>query len=45
MILKFYMGVKKGLKLKIRKSCGLSPTLVEVIREKLVGGLFASGPE
>ena len=33
----------KGLKLNIRKFCGLNPTFVQVTGEKLVegGGLFA----
>ena len=31
----------KGLKLKVRKFWGLNPTFIEVIGEKLVGGLFA----
>ena len=32
----------KGLKLKVKKLCGLVPTFVEVTGEKLVGGgLFA----
>ena len=44
-ILKFYPSVTKGLKLKVRKFCGLSPTFVKVAREKLVGGdLFAFLP-
>ena len=38
--LKFYASVAKGLKLKVRKFWGLTPTFVEVRREKLVGGLF-----
>ena len=44
--LKFYSTVAKGLKLKIRKFCGLDPTFVEVTEEKLVGwgGLFAPLP-
>ena len=40
--LKFYTSLSKGLKLKIRKFWGLTPTFVEVTGEKLVGGLFAS---
>ena len=39
MALKFYINVAKGLKLKVRKFCGLSPAFVEVTGEKLVGGL------
>ena len=42
MALKFHTIVAKGFKLKVRKSCMLIPTFVEVAREKLVGGeLFA----
>ena len=45
MTLKLYTGVAKELKLKVRTFCGLSPTFVEVIGEKLVGrGLFAPLP-
>ena len=40
MTLKFYISVAKRLGLKVRKFWGLSPTFVEVTREKLVGGLF-----
>ena len=36
--MKFYNNVAKGLKLKIRKVCGLIPTFVKVTGEKLVGG-------
>ena len=36
--LKFYTSVAKGLKLKVRKFCGLIPTFVEVTGEKLAGG-------
>ena len=32
----------RGLKLKVRKFWGLIPRFVEVIREKLIGGLFAA---
>ena len=39
--LKFYTGVAKGLKLKVRKFWGLIPMFVEVTEEKLVGGFFA----
>ena len=35
--LKFYNSVAKGLKLKVRKFWGLTPTFVEVTGEKLVG--------
>ena len=42
--LKFYTSVAKGLNLKVRKFCGLIPMFVEVIEEKLVGGLFAPPP-
>ena len=35
--MKFYTGVEKGLKLKVRKFLGLVPTFVEVTGEKLVG--------
>ena len=41
MTLKLYTDVRKGLKLKVRKFWELIPTFVEVIKEKLVGGLFA----
>ena len=40
--LKFYTSVEKELKLKVRKFWGLILTLVELIGEKLVGGLFNS---
>ena len=40
MALKFYTGVGKGLKLKIRKIWRLIPTFVEVTGEKLVGGFL-----
>ena len=40
MILKFYTSVAKGLKLKARKFCGLTPPFVEVTGEKLVGLTF-----
>ena len=42
MALKFYIGVAKGLKLKVGKFWGLTPTFVEVTGEKPVVGLFAS---
>ena len=35
--LKFYTSEAKGLKLKVRKFCGLIPTSVEVTGETLVG--------
>ena len=38
MVLKYCTSVAKRLKLKVRKFWGLIPTLVEVTREKLVGG-------
>ena len=38
--LKFYNSVTKGLKLKVRNICGLTPTFVEFTAEKLVGGPF-----
>ena len=38
--LKFYISVARGLKLKVRKFCGLVPLIVEVTGEKLVGGFF-----
>ena len=45
MTLKFYTSVAKGLKLKVRKFCGLSPAFVEVTEKKLVeGGPFYSPP-
>ena len=33
----FYTNVTKGLKLKVRKFCGLIPTFVEVTGKKLAG--------
>ena len=44
MTLKFYTSVTKGLKLKVRKFLGLSPTFVEFTGKKLLGGgpCFAS---
>ena len=41
--LKFYSSVAKGLKLKVKQFCGLSPTFAEVTGGKMVvgGGLFA----
>ena len=44
MALKFYTGVAKGLKLKVGKFWGLTPTFVEVTGEKPVGGLFYLSP-
>ena len=44
MNLKFYAIVAKGLKLKFKTFRGLSPTSIEVTREKLVGALFAPAP-
>ena len=38
MVLKFYISVAKGLKLKVGMFFGLIPTFVEVTGEKLVGG-------
>ena len=42
MALKFYTSVRKGLKPKDKKFCGLIHTFVEVTGEKLVGGSFCS---
>ena len=39
MTLTFYASVAKGLKLRVRKFCGLNPTLLEVTEPKLVGGI------
>ena len=36
--IRFYTSVVKGLKLKVRKVSGLSPTFVEITEEKLLGG-------
>ena len=44
MNLKLYTSVAKGLKLKVKKFLGLVHTFIEVTREKLVGGLFATPP-
>ena len=41
MALKFYNGVAKGFKLKVRKFYRLIPTFVEDTGEKLVGSLFS----
>ena len=43
MALKFYTSVAKDLKLKLRKFWGLVPTLVEVTRKKVVGGMALWG--
>ena len=43
MAFKFYTSVAKGLKLKVRKFCGLIPTFVVVTGEKLVVGLLLLG--
>ena len=40
MVLKTYISVAKGLKLKVRKVFGLISTFVEVTGEKLVGGFW-----
>ena len=40
MVLKFNTNVVKRLKLKVRTFWELIPIFVEVISEKLVGGLF-----
>ena len=46
MVLKFYISVTKGLKLKFRKFWGLISTFVEVAEEKIVGkGPLAPHPE
>ena len=42
MSLKFYTSVAKWLKLKVRQLLGIISTFVEIIWEKLVGGLFGS---
>ena len=42
--LKFCTSVGKGLKLKVTKFWGPSPTFVEVTGEKLVGGPFCPPP-
>ena len=44
MALKFYASLAKGLKLKVRKCFGLTPTFVEVTWEKLVNGIFLHHP-
>ena len=44
MALKFYASLAKGLKLKVRKCFGLTPTFVEVTWEKLVNGVFLHPP-
>ena len=40
MALKFNTNVAEKLKLKVRKFWEVIPIFVEVIREKLIGGLF-----
>ena len=45
MTLKFYTSVAKGLKLKVRKFWGLSPTFLVVTGEKLVRGWEGDGGE
>ena len=42
--LKLYISVAKGLKLKVIKFWGLTPTFVDVTGEKLVGGTFCPPP-
>ena len=42
--LKFCTSVVKGLKLKVKKFWGPTPTFVEVTGEKLVGGAFLPPP-
>ena len=44
MTLQFYTNVEKGLKLKVRKFLGVTPTFVEVTGEKLVGEAFLHFP-
>ena len=39
---KFYTSVERGLKLKVRKFCGLIPKFVEITGEKLVERPFCS---
>ena len=45
--LKFYSSGAKGLKLRVKQFCGLSPTFAEVTGEKMVvgGGAFRKNPE
>ena len=43
-ILKLYINLSKGLKLKVRKLLELIPTFVEVTGGKLVGGPFCPPP-
>ena len=40
MALKFYINVAKGLKLIVRKFCGVIPTFLEVAGEKMLGRNF-----
>ena len=42
--LKLYNSVAKGLKLKVIKFWGLTPTFVDVTGEKLVGWTFSPTP-
>ena len=42
MTFKFYTRVAKGLELKVKKFCGLSPMFVEVTGKKLVEGHFST---
>ena len=42
--LKLYISVAKGLKLKVIKFWGLTPTFVDVTGEKLVGDFLPSPP-
>ena len=42
--LKFYTGVTKRLKLKVRKFWGLVPTFIEVTGEKRLGEPFGDPP-
>ena len=41
--LKLVTSVENGLKLRVRKFCGLIPTFVEVTGEILVGGMGGRG--
>ena len=41
MALKFYTGVAKVFKLKVKTFSSLIPTFVEVTGEKLIGSLFS----
>ena len=44
MALKFDIAMVKRLKLKVRNFGGLIPTFIEVIGEKLIGGIFLAPP-